>query len=85
MSRAKRGKVSLLDHIEVKARLAMPPRSSRMDPLQIRLAARMHFVTGHLVRRGSSVFWRRAHVRGSNLRGVISSRTIVMQGPSAMH
>lgn len=85
LSRAKRGKVSLLDHIEVKARLAMPPRASRMDRGQIRLAARMHFVTGHLVRRGSHVFWRRAHLRGSALRGAIASRTIVMQGPVAMH
>jgi len=85
LSRAKRGKASLLDHIEVKARLAMPPRSSRMDRHQIRLAARMHFVTGHLVRRGANVFWRRAHIRGNSLRGAVSSRTIIMQGPVAMH
>jgi len=83
-SRAKRGKPPLLDHIEVKARLALPPRSRRMDRLQIRRAARMHFVTGHLVRRGSNVFWRRAHIRGNSLRGVISSRTITMQAPTAM-
>jgi hypothetical protein len=85
LSRAKRGKPPLLDHIEVKARLALPPRSHRMDRQQIRLAARMHFVAGHLVRRGPNVFWRRAHIRGNSLRDVISSRTITMQGPVAMH
>jgi hypothetical protein len=85
LSRSKRGKPPLLSHIEVKARLALPPRSRRMDRLQIRLAARMHFVTGHLVRRGANVFWRRAHIRGNSLRGVVSSRTIIMQGPVAMH
>lgn len=85
LSQSKRGKPPLLSHIEVRARLALPPRSHRMDRQQIRLAARMHFVAGHLVRRGPNVFWRRAHIRGNSLRGVISSRTITMQGPVAMH
>jgi hypothetical protein len=84
LSRAKRGKGPLLCHVEVKARLAMPPRFSKLDPNQRRLAARMHFVAGHLVRRGQSIHWRRAHIRGNAHLGVVSSRTIVMQRTPAM-
>lgn len=84
-SRAKRGKPPLLDHIEVKASLGVQHSTGLSVPGALRSSARLHFVTGHLVRRGANVFWRRAHVRGNPQRGIISSRTVVVQAPSAHH
>jgi hypothetical protein len=85
LSRAKRGKPALLDHIEVKASLGVQHSSGLRAPATSRGAARLHFVTGHLVRRGLNVFWRRAHVRGNPQRGIISSRTVIVQAPSPHH
>jgi hypothetical protein len=79
-SRAKRGREPLLNHIEVKARLGSGLKYQMGRFGGSRSASRLHFVSGHLVRRGVSVFWRRAHVRGNPQRGVISTRTVIIQG-----
>ena len=41
-----------------------------------RSAPRLHLVRGHLVRRGSLLFWRRSHMRGHSDIGTIRSRTV---------
>jgi hypothetical protein len=84
-SRNKRGKPPLLDHIEVKASLGAHRTLGMREPALSRNAARLHFVTGHLVRRGVNIFWRRAHVRGNPQRGIINSRTVIIQAPSPHH
>lgn len=84
-SRAKRGKALLLDHIEVKAMLHGAGGNARAETRATRAHSRLHFVSGHLVRRGSGIYWRRAHVRGNPQRGVISSRTVVLHAGAAMH
>lgn len=79
-SRARAGKAHLLDHIEVSA-----PLEARYGPssvlgakhAQARGARRLHHVRGHLVRRGSQIFWRVPHLRGSARAGTIRSRTVI--------
>jgi hypothetical protein len=76
-ARAKSGKPRLLDQIEVFSPLLSeyPPShggSSRIS----RRASRLHHVRGHLVRRGSQIFWRVPHLRGRARAGVIHSRTV---------
>lgn len=76
-ARAARGLAPLLDHVEVRARL--PLSAARADPAdktRFGRHPRLHAVRGHLVRRGSALFWRRAHLRGSALRGRVRSRTV---------
>jgi hypothetical protein len=41
-----------------------------------RRASRLHLVRGHLVRRGSQIFWRVPHLRGSARSGEIHTRTV---------
>jgi hypothetical protein len=76
-SRANAGKVPLLDHIEVFAPL-LPEYSpaGHGEPCTGRRAPRLHHVRGHLVRRGSQLFWRVPHLRGNARSGAIASRTV---------
>jgi hypothetical protein len=69
----------LLDHIEVRAALGGSPCGKQPGYPSSRADSRLHFVCGHLVRRGSLIFWRRAHLRGSASSGVLSSRTVVVK------
>jgi hypothetical protein len=76
-ARAKSGKAALLEQMEVFAPLlpqynaggsggsGAPGRSRRL-----------HHVRGHLVRRGSKLFWRVPHLRGSARAGSIRTRTV---------
>lgn len=80
--RQRDGRPSLLDHIEVStpivpysSRQSSAPDASASAPRQRRL----HAVRGHLVRRGSTVFWRIPHLRGSARWGVVRSRTVTWQ------
>ena len=78
LARRKRGRPPLLDHIEVRAPL-LPEydlHESSGDP-NLRRAPRLHHVRGHLVRRGSQLFWRVPHLRGSARAGVVRSRTVL--------
>ena len=77
-ARMKSGKTPLLDHIEVSSPLLPEYRSSGGDSLasQGRRGPRLHHVRGHLVRRGSQLFWRVPHLRGNARSGIVRSRTV---------
>jgi len=76
-SRSKAGKARLLDQIEVFSPLVPEYRPSDARSSSIaRRASRLHHVRGHLVRRGSQIFWRVPHLRGSARSGVIRTRTV---------
>jgi hypothetical protein len=76
-ARSKSGKARLLDQIEVFSPLVPEyrPSSGRSSGIG-RRASRLHHVRGHLVRRGSQIFWRVPHLRGSARSGVIGTRTV---------
>jgi hypothetical protein len=77
-ARSKSGKVPLLDHIEVSAPLLAEYRASGSGEHseRHRRGPRLHHVRGHLVRRGSELFWRVPHLRGSARMGMVRSRTV---------
>jgi len=77
-SRMKSGKAPLLDHIEVSSPLLPEYRSAGGERLtgSTRRGPRLHHVRGHLVRRGSQLFWRVPHLRGSARTGIVRSRTV---------
>lgn len=71
------GKAPLLEHIEVTAPVLAEYRDCRSaEPAAHRRGPRLHHVRGHLVRRGSQIFWRVPHLRGSARPGVVRSRTV---------
>ena len=71
------GKVPLLEHIEVTAPVLPEYRDyPRGEPLAGRRGPRLHHVRGHLVRRGSQIFWRVPHLRGSARSGTVRTRTV---------
>jgi hypothetical protein len=77
LRRRQSGKAPLLDHIEVAAPLLPEYRDYRRSaPVISRRGPRLHHVRGHLVRRGSQIFWRVPHLRGSARAGVVRSRTV---------
>jgi hypothetical protein len=76
-ARAKSGKAALLEQIEVFTPLLPEYRSGGSGrPSASRLPCRLHHVRGHLVRRGSKLFWRVPHLRGSARAGAIRARTV---------
>jgi hypothetical protein len=78
--RARSGKAPLLEQIEVFAPLLPAYKSvagSVSEPSQ--RWRRLHHVRGHLVRRGSKLFWRVPHLRGNARAGTIRSRTVTWQ------
>jgi hypothetical protein len=76
-SRARSGKTPLLDHVEVLCPvLPEPPCAISHEAFAGRRSPRLHHVRGHLVRRGSELFWRVPHLRGSARFGVVRSRTV---------
>jgi hypothetical protein len=76
-SRLKSGKAPLLDHIDVRAPLFPEFRSTGAEDSESgRRSPRLHHVRGHLVRRGSQLFWRVPHLRGSARQGSVRTRTV---------
>jgi hypothetical protein len=76
-ARSKSGKARLLDQIEVFSPLVPEYRPSSGGSSGIgRRASRLHHVRGHLVRRGSQIFWRVPHLRGNARSGVVRARTV---------
>jgi len=76
--RLRGGKAPLLDHIEVRVpMLPGHPQVPRGEPQSTRMSPRLHHVRGHLVRRGSQIFWRVPHLRGSARAGIVQTRTVV--------
>ena len=71
------GRTPLLEHIEVTAPV-LPEYRDRLrgESQTTRMSPRLHHVRGHLVRRGSQIFWRVPHLRGSTRPGVVRSRTV---------
>jgi len=77
-ARQRSGKRALLDHIEVRAPIAVGyqcPASPAANGNR-RRSPRLHHVRGHIARRGDKVFWRLPHLRGSARLGVVRSRTV---------
>jgi hypothetical protein len=78
-ARCKSGRVPLLEHIEVRSPL-LPEYLASCGQLPeadgARRSPRLHHVRGHLMRRGSQVFWRVPHLRGNARVGAIRSRTV---------
>lgn len=76
-ARLKSGKAPLLSHVEVFAPLIPEYSPSAGTGSGIgRRSPRLHHVRGHLVRRGSQLFWRVPHLRGSRRAGVVHTRTV---------
>ena len=76
-ARAKCGKAALLEQTEVFAPLLPEYKSeSGSGPGAARRACRLHHVRGHLVRRGSTLFWRVPHLRGNARAGSVRTRTV---------
>jgi hypothetical protein len=78
-ARMKSGKTRLLDHIEVSSPLLPEFRSAAAGESLTscpRQGPRLHHVRGHLVRRGSQLFWRVPHLRGNARAGIVRSRTV---------
>jgi hypothetical protein len=76
-ARSRSGKAPLLSHVEVFAPL-IPEYSPSAGTSSGtgRRPQRLHHVRGHLVRRGSQLFWRVPHLRGSRRAGVVHTRTV---------
>jgi hypothetical protein len=77
-ARRRSGKRALLEHIEVRAPIAVgyqcpAPLTANANR---RRGPRLHHVRGHIARRGDRVFWRLPHLRGSARWGVVRSRTV---------
>jgi hypothetical protein len=87
-ARSKSGKPRLLDQIEVFSPLLSeyPPSHGGASGVA-RRASRLHHVRGHIVRRGSQIFWRVPHLRGHARSGVIHSRTVTwtLDAPERIH
>ena len=79
-ARARSGRTALLDQIEVSAPL-LPEYGSEGAGRSgtPRRSSRLHHVRGHLARRGSKLFWRVPHLRGSARAGSIRTRTVTWQ------
>jgi hypothetical protein len=77
LRRRRCGKAPLLEHIEVTAPLLPEYRDcQRGAAVHGRRSPRLHQVRGHLVRRGSQIFWRVPHLRGNARSGVVRARTV---------
>jgi hypothetical protein len=80
MARTKSGKAALLEQVEVFAPLLPEYNSDGGGATRAsRRLRRLHHVRGHLVRRGSKLFWRVPHLRGSARAGSIRTRTVTWQ------
>jgi hypothetical protein len=76
-ARARSGKAALLEQIEVCAPLLPEYKyGSGSGSETSRRSRRLHHVRGHLVRRGSKLFWRVPHLRGSARAGSLRTRTV---------
>lgn len=86
--RRRSGRSPLLDHIEVRSPVLPEYLVCHSPDLRgTRRSPRLHYVRGHLMRRGAQVFWRVPHLRGSARSGVIRTRTVTwtFDDPSVRH
>ncbi|MGH8131675.1 MAG: hypothetical protein ACRETG_00015 [Steroidobacteraceae bacterium] len=76
-ARLKAGQAPLLEHIEVNCPLLPAFRTGDLEYSSgPRRRPRLHRVRGHLFRRGSQLFWRIPHLRGSARSGTVFTRTV---------
>lgn len=76
--RARDGRPALLDHVEVTAPVMSAYRVDGARDGDARRTPRLHHVRGHLVRRGSQVFWRVPHLRGRSTFGNLRARSVTL-------
>jgi hypothetical protein len=83
LARKRAGRAPLLEHVEVHAPLEFSMNSQQrlQTPQAHRRGPRLHHVRGHLVRRGSRIYWRSPHLRGSAYWGHVRSRTVEFHIP----
>ena len=79
-ARARRGKRPLLDHVHVYLDIDVPSGRPGEPPHRstLRRSPRLHYVRGHVVRRGGRIFWRAPHMRG-DARKLIASKSITVR------
>jgi hypothetical protein len=83
-ARQRAGKLPLLEHVEVSAPLYSSSSSCPAGLRELdRRSPRLHHVRGHIVRRGTAIFWRVPHLRGSARLGQIRTRTVELSFSSA--
>jgi hypothetical protein len=77
-ARHRSGRRALLEHIEVRAPIAVGYQCPAVPAANAdrRRGPRLHHVRGHIARRGDKVFWRLPHLRGSARLGMVRSRTV---------
>lgn len=75
-ARVRAGRPALLEHSDVRLRLAVASGARDGSGDASRSAPRLHPVRGHLVRRAGKTFWRTGHLRGDAARGVVATRTV---------
>lgn len=76
--RVRAGKLPLLERVEVRSPLLPEYRDTTPTEWHgARPCPRLHHVRGHLVRRGSQIFWRVPHLRGTARFGSVQTRTVV--------
>ena len=79
-ARARSGKAALLEQIEVFAPILSEYKCGNNSASEAsRRTRRLHHVRGHLVRRGSTLFWRVPHLRGNARAGTVRTRTVTWQ------
>jgi hypothetical protein len=81
-ARARRDRLPLLDHVEVQ--LVLGRQYDRgVEGGGHRATPRLHYVRGHLVRRGEKTFWRSAHLRGDTGRAIVQ-KTVRVTAAAAL-
>jgi hypothetical protein len=78
VARAKRGQPPLLEHVQVRMRLgSQSSGAGGTGSSSERSSPRLHYVRGHLVRRGGATFWRAPHMRGDHHSPILSKTVLV--------
>ncbi len=80
-ARSRRGRLPLLDHVEVRLTLGETSGTGGVGG-SFRSAPRLHFVRGHVVRRHGKTFWRQSHLRGDSQKAIVSKTVRVTAGRS---
>lgn len=79
-ARRKRGRIELLDHVEVDMSLSRVQRRRHdLGAGAGHRPTRLHMVSGHLKVRKSGIYWWRPHLRGDASKGVVASRSVTLK------
>ena len=77
--RVREGRAALLEHVELTVPVVSAYAARSACTGDARRMPRLHHVRGHLVRRGSQVFWRVPHLRGRAAFGHLRARNVTLQ------